>query len=139
MSNFEQFDSRRVCEPDCSQYRPGHRMHFIQHRLAVSTPWAWRSALVLWVKDNEALLTYWEHEATFSLWHHQPLDGLIIESQTVELNENFHVLRADDFWSVTVTGGLGKVATPPNLKEWANRVGHNVYDPEMGDTVSPSE
>lgn len=137
MSIFEPFEAEPTCAGACTLFRDGHRLHPVQHRLAFCSPWAWRSALVLWVFGNEALLTYWGTNRAFSVWHHEPLDQLLSEGQDVEVNENLRVLRAADAWSVQVEGGLGPVDTPDDLQGWADRVGHSVVDPRTGRTVTP--
>jgi hypothetical protein len=85
----------RGCESAaaCRSDRPGHGLHAMQERLAVTTASKWIDAIVTAV-DGEGFATLAEFggESVRRVWHHDAFAGALAVGEPVALHEVYGVL-----------------------------------------------
>lgn len=94
----------RGCESaaECRSSRPGHGLHLMQERLAITTASKWIDAIVLEVDDHGfATLAEFGGGALHRVWHHDGFEGALVAGEPVALHGVYGVLaRGDERYSV---------------------------------------
>lgn len=94
----------RGCESaaECRSDRPGHGLHVMQERLAVTTASKWVDAVVIAVDgDGFATLAEIERDTLRRVWHHDAFEGALAVGEPVALHAVYGVLaRGTERFSV---------------------------------------
>lgn len=117
-----------------TNYHPGYAMHFIQARLAATTPWGWRPAILTAVDGGHGTASYFQEQGTVTFWHHRPLHA---EPGTpIRVHERYHVLEISDAWlNVRIDSGIGAVPEPADPSLWAAEMGGAIVNAATGDGI----
>lgn len=117
----------------CASYAVGHRLHLIQAKLLVGSPWQWRRGL-LRSNDGATLAVDYNGGAfggdpggdpggsSVVLWHHAPLE--LTPGDPVRVHERWSGLAIGDVWHSVrrESGGLGPVPAARGRRQLAARV-----------------